>query len=190
MPTCRECGAEWPYGTASCEDCGMVLEANADVTAISPNADFDREAERERFQAEYGIDLGDRTVDEYLDHLDQQDYSLTAWFWVVVGAESALLGLFTYVLFGPGGWELLSAVSTLSVLLSAAIYADTAVVGLFERWSRIRWLYIRFPLVPYYGQIATFIYLMLRRFERERTERERRRLSESGFDIELYPGGD
>lgn len=182
MQTCRVCGAGSPDSAQSCDECGADLTAEP---AVAPTADLDKESEREWFQAAYGIDIGDRTVDEYLQYVERQDYSLTTWFWLLVGVEFALSGVLGYTLIGPAGWELLPVVMLLSVLLSATIYADTAFVGLFDRWSRIRWLYIAFPLVPYYGQISTAIYLVLRRIERERTERKRRRLNESGFDVGL-----
>ena len=184
MQTCRECGAVWPDGAGSCTDCGADLTANVEEPSFATSADFDQEAERERFEARYGIDIGDRTVDEYLEYLERQDYTLNAWFWVIVGGEIALVGIIGYAVVGPGDWGLLPVFVAISVVLSAAVYADTALVKLFEKWSRIRCLYVAFPLVPVYGQIATFIYLVLRRIERERTEQERRQLNESGFNVE------
>lgn len=188
METCRSCGAEWPDGTASCEECGADLTGADPVVAA--NADFDQEAERERFQARYGIDIGDRTVDEYLDYLDRQDYTVTPWFWLIVAVEVASVALIAYGAFGPGGWDLVPVLFGMSVLLAAGIYGDTARVGLFRRWATIRWLYIVVPLVPLWGQIAAFLYLLLRRLKREQQERERRRLFESGFDLEASAGGD
>lgn len=188
MQTCPACGAEWPDGTASCEACGAELPEAEPV--IAANADFDQEAERERFQAQYGIDIGDRTVSEYLQYLDRQDYTITAWFWLIVAAEVASVGLIAYGTFGTGGWDLLPVVFGLSVLLAAGIYLDTARVGLFRRWATTRWIYIIVPLIPLWGQIAAFLYLVLRRLKREQRERERRRLFESGFDVDAHVGGD
>lgn len=183
MQTCGACGTECPNEAVACGECGAYLDPTAAEPAIATNADFDQEAEREQFQARYGIDIGDRTVDEYLEYIQRVDYSLTTWFWLVIGTEVALVGLIVYGVIGPGGWELFPVVLVLSVFLATAIYADTAVAGLFEKWSRIRWVYIALSLVPYCGQIATFLYLLMRRFEREKTERERRRLFEHGFDV-------
>lgn len=190
MQTCRACGTEWPDETVTCEQCGADLATRTAEPAIATNADFDQQAERERFQARYGIDIGERTVDEYLQYIARQDYSLTTWFWAIVGVEVVLVGLLAYALIGSGGWEVLPVLLGLSILLSAAIYADTKLVGLFEQWSAIRWLYILLSLVPFSGQIAAFLYLVLRRLKREQTERERRRLFESGFDLEANPGQD
>lgn len=190
MSTCPECGAEWPKGTAACEACGADLAPTPEAPVIAGSADFDQEAERQRFEARYGIDIGDRTVDEYLSFLDRQDYSPTRWFWVVVAVQLASVGLIAFALFGPGGWEVVPALFPLSVLLAVAILADTAHVGLFRRWSPTRWLYVLIALIPLPGQISTFLYLLLRRLKRQQTERHRRRLFESGIDLASYPSQD
>ena len=184
MHPCHECGAKWPEDTSTCGACGADLGSGPTEGALARNADSHQAAERERFQAEYGVDIGDRTVDEFLEYIERQDYTHTAWFWVVVVAELAGVGLTAYLVFGPGGQELLPAFALLSVVLSSAIYADTARVRLFEQWAKARWVYVLFPLVPVWGHIAGVVYLLLRRLEREATERARRRLFEAGVDLE------
>lgn len=188
MQTCRECGATCPDGAVACDDCGAYLTAAAAEPTVPTNADYDQEAEREQFQAKYGVDIGDRSVDEFLQYLGCQDYSPTIAFWSIVVAEIVAVGLAAYGLIGSGGWELLSVFLAVSALLSISVYADTAQVKLFERWAKIRWLYIVLPLVPLAGQIAAFLYLVLRRLKRERMERLRRRLLESGLDVQAYSG--
>lgn len=193
MQSCPECGAARLADESTCESCGADLDGERTATAGPPagaGADFDQAAERKRFEVEYGVDVGDRTVDEYLAYVARQDYSRTAAFWLVVGGGLAWLGTMAYLVFGPGGRELLPAFGVLSVVLSAAVYADTARVGAFDRWAKVRWLYVLFPLVPLWGPAAAFVYLLLRGLKREETARARRRLVEAGIDLELASGRD
>lgn len=194
MEPCPNCGAERPDDAGVCPRCGVGLRAEATPTedrepAPDPviDADFDEARERERFERRYGIDIGDRSVDEFLEDLDRQDYSVTGWVWVIAIAETVWVGLLTFTQLGPGGWELLPAFVAMSVLLAIAIFADTRSVGLFRPWSKTRWTYVLLAFVPICGQIGGVLYLVLRRFMRQRTERHRRRLLEAGFDIDLAP---
>lgn len=149
-------------------------------------ADYDPEAERERFERRFGIDIGDRTVDEFLSHLDQQDYSSTPWFWSVVAIETVGITLFCLVVFTDLGLGVDSRLLFVgaSLLLAAAIFADTRVVGLFERWAKIRWTYILLAAIPLVAHLAGLFYLVLRRLKHEQTIEHRQRLMSAGVDID------
>lgn len=185
---CRGCGAVWPEDRKTCDDCGASLVAGISESGLATIAGHDQETERKKFQVKYGVDIGDSTVEEYLQYLERQDYSVTIPFWSIVVGEIVTVGLSAYALFGPGGRGLLPVFLGVSVLLSLSIYADTAHVKLFDRWAVIRWLYIGVALTPLAGQIGAFFYLVLRRLKRERTQRVRRHLLESGLDVDGYPG--
>lgn len=194
MPACPACGADYPNDAAVCPECGADLASrNADEAAaggVDPSSpltaeNLDAEAERERFERRYGIDIGDRTVDEYLDYLDRQDYSRTPWFWSVVLVEIVGVSLFFATLF----WELPIGVGPVilfpatSLLLAVTILVDTRVVGQFGRWSKIRWTYVLSAAVPLIGHITGAFYLILRRLMHEETVEHRRRLLNAGVDI-------
>lgn len=150
-------------------------------------AGFDQEEERKRFKRRFGIDIGDRTVDEFLEYLDQQDYSLTTWFWLIVAAQVAGVALFFLSQIQPGllGAESAPLFVLVSVAIGLAILADTRQVGQFRTWSRIRWTYVLLSAVPLVGQIAGAFYVLLRRLMRQRTQQHRRRLVSAGFDVDL-----
>lgn len=148
-------------------------------------ADYDPEAEREAFERRYGIDLGDRTVGEFIDHLDRQDYSLTPWVWLLAAAEVAGVALFALAVAGVVALGIDRAVVfvAISVLMAAAIFLDTRAVGQFRRWAKIRWVYVLLAAIPFVGHVAGVFYLVLRRLMHERTVEFRRRLLDSGFDL-------
>lgn len=187
MPECPECDAEVPGDAVVCHGCGANLnhvgshEAGAAVTT----ADYDPEEAREQFERRYGIDIGDRTVEEFLTHLDQQDYSLTAWFWFVVAVEVTGVVLFATTIFEVFtlGLDGRLVFTTISALLGLAILADTGVVGQFERWAKIRWTYVLLAAIPLVGHVAGVFYLTLRHLMYERTVEHRQRLMNAGFDI-------
>lgn len=186
MRTCQECGAENPADAALCQECGEALdEGVTGPQARLTEAGYDPDEERELFERRYGIDVGDRTVEEYLDHLSRQDYSLTVWIGVIVVAEIAGVGLFLLELFlefdpavAPG-----LAFPAISLLLSLGILADTRAVGLFRPWAKIRWAYVLIAAIPLVGHIAAFLYLVLRRLMHQETTEHRRRLLDAGLEL-------
>lgn len=194
MRQCPSCTGAVPPGADTCPDCGAEIgDVATDATIDSgdttgpgiADADYDPAAERERFERRFGVDLGDRTIEEFLVHLGRQDYSLTPWFWLVVAAEAAgiaLLGvaLFGDVRFGGAGVAVFGATAA---LLALAIFADTRVVGLFERWAKIRWTYILMAAIPLFAHLAGLFYLVLRRLKHEQAVEYRRRLLDAGFDV-------
>lgn len=186
MRVCPQCGTENPADTALCTDCGEPLDE--DTTGFDPlrdGADYDPEREREAFERRFGIDVGDRTVEEYLQHLSEQDYSLTWWIGVIVLAEIAGAVLFVTELilgFGPAV-DVTVAFPVLSLLLALGVFADTRVVGQFRPWAKIRWTYVLISAIPLVGHVAALLYLVLRRLMRQQTEEHRRRLLDAGLDL-------
>lgn len=186
MTRCPECSAELPAGALGCSECGADLTEHESMATTSiRDADFDPEREREEFERRYGIDIGERTVDEFLAHLDQQDYSLTKWFWLVVATEVAGVAAFVAVVFGDlnVGTEGALLFGGVSALLALSIFVDTRVVGLFERWAKIRWTYIVIAAIPLVAHLAGLFYLVLRRLKEEQAFEQRQRLTNAGFDI-------
>lgn len=199
MPTCPVCGSDLPDDSAVCPNCGAEL-GSGDGDADDPAAgdpemggleatlmaeNLDQEAERERFERRYGIDIGDRTVEEYLSHLDRQDYSTTPWFWGVVLFETAGVAAFVATVGLNTSLGIAPAVlfTASSVLLALAILGDTRAVGQFERWAKIRWTYVLSAAIPLLGCIMGAFYLTLRRLMHEETVEHRRRLVDEGVDI-------
>ncbi|MFC7251637.1 hypothetical protein ACFQJ5_17635 [Halomicroarcula sp. GCM10025324] len=200
--TCPACGAELdgaaaetpvhdaePVPDVDSDPTGGPDIADADANPVAggdiTDADYDPEAERERFQRRFGIDIGDRTVDEYLDHLDQQDYSPTPWFWLLIVTEIAGIILAAATLFDviELGVEGGIVFAIISVALAALVFADTRVVGQFERWAKIRWTYILMSAIPVIAHLTGIFYLLLRRLKHEQAVEYRRRLMNAGFDI-------
>jgi hypothetical protein len=187
MAVCPECDAEVPDDAMVCHGCGANLNhvGSDDAGPAVTTADYDPEEAREQFERRYGIDIGDRTVEEFLAHLDRRDYSLTVWFWLVVVAELTGIVLFAATIFevftlGLDGRLVFTAISA---LLGLAIFADTSVVGQFERWAKIRWTYVLLSAVPLVGHIAGVLYLTLRHLMYEQTVEHRQRLMNAGFDV-------
>jgi hypothetical protein len=193
MRTCPECGTENADGADACTDCGTVLEPPAGGPAeLFAEAGFDQEEQRERFERRFGIDIGDRDVDEFLDYLDRQDYSLTAWFWVIVAAQVLGVALFFLSqtrpgLFAVAGLDMSLTFVAVSGVIGLSVLADTRAVGQFDTWSRIRWTYVLLSSIPLVGHIAGAFYVLLRRLMRERTQKHRRRLVSAGFDVDVSP---
>jgi hypothetical protein len=186
MPACIDCDAEVPSDASVCHRCGASLDhIQSSGTPSVTNADYDPEAAREQFERRYGIDIGDRSVDEFLSHLDQQDYSLSIWFWLVVATEMVGVGLFALTIFEifTIGVNSQLVFPSISVLLGLAILADTGDVGLFERWAKIRWTYVLLAVIPLVGHLAGLLYLMLRHLMYEQTVEHRQRLVKAGFDV-------
>ncbi|MFC7232338.1 hypothetical protein ACFQMM_14835 [Saliphagus sp. GCM10025308] len=186
METCPDCHAENPDDVAVCRECGVALETvAADPQSTLVDAGFDPEAEREAFERRHGIDIGDRTVDEYLRFLAQQDYSLTAWFGLIVVAELVGVGLFGIDLFVDHAVDvnLAFVFTAISIALAVGIVADTRAVGQFRPWAKIRWAYVLTAAIPLVGHISAFFYLLLRRFMHQEATEHRRRLLESGYDL-------
>lgn len=190
MQVCSECEAECPDGAMVCPECGNdLLGRGTEPRVPMANADFDPDEEAEQFERRYGIDIGDRTVDEFLQHLERQDYSATRWYWLIVAAEVAGVGLFAAALFlfGRVGPEFGALFTVASGLLALAIVGDTRVVGQFDRWARIRWAYVLLAAIPLVGHIAGVLYLLLRRLMREQTVKHRRVLLNAGFNLDSDP---
>lgn len=186
MPACEACGAELPDDVTVCSLCGTERgEADGQTGPAIRTAEYEPDAEREAFERRYGIDIGDRTVDEYLEFLEQQDYRLTPWFWSVVGTEVAGIVLFFSIVFSSPGWGQLVAYVflALSLGLALAIFADSRTVGQFRQWARIRWTYVLFAAIPLLGHLMGGFYLVLRRLKHEQTIEQRRRLLNDGFDL-------
>lgn len=186
MRVCPQCGAENPADVARCNECGEPLDVG--TTGFDPlltGADHDPEKEREAFERRFGIDVGDRTVQEYVQHLSEQDYSLTWWIGVIVLAESAGAVLFvTELIFGIGpAVDVTVAFPVLSLLLAVGVFADSRVVGQFRPRARIRWTYVLLSAIPLVGHVAALFYLVLRRLMRQQTEKHRRRLLDAGLDL-------
>lgn len=193
MTACPVCGADQPNDATVCPECGADVESQPDderVGGVDPSSpltaeNLDADAERERFERRYGIDIGDRTVEEYLDYLDRQDYSRTPWFWSVVLVEIVGISLFFATLF----WEVPVAVGpellfpATSLLMAVTILLDTRSVGQFGQWAKIRWTYVLSAAVPLVGHITGAFYLILRRLMYEETVEHRRRLLNAGVDI-------
>lgn len=186
MRTCPQCHSETPDDVELCGECGATLRSDAKQPhTLLIDAEYDPEEERKEFEKRYGIDIGDRTVEEYLQHLTEQDYSVTIWFVLLVVAEIIGVGLFTIDLFFglDLGVNLPLVFTGISVLLALSIFADTWAVGQFRPWAKIRWTYVLSAAIPFVGHIAAFFYLVLRRFMHEETTEHRRRLLEAGFDL-------
>ena len=201
MQRCPECGSENPDSESACSECGAGLRptegaaaAPSEGVAEDPAADdafdltagdLDPDAERERFERRYGIDIGERTVSEYLEYLDRQDYSATPWFWSIVVVELAGIALFSLTVFADVSLFVEEAVlfTAASVLLAIGILADTHVVGQFGRWTKIRWTYVLFAAIPLVGHLTGALYLALRRLLHEQTVEHRKRLLNAGVDI-------
>lgn len=193
MPQCPDCDAEIPGDPSVCHRCGASLDhLQSSGTPSVTNAEYDPEAAREQFERRYGIDIGDKTVDEFLSHLDQQDYSLSIWFWLVVVTEMVGVGLFALTIFGVFTLGVNSQLvfPSISVLLGLSILADTGDVGLFKRWAKIRWTYVLLAAIPLVGHLAGLLYLMLRHLMYEQTVEHRQRLMKAGFDVGTGVGDD
>lgn len=186
MQRCPACATEAPPGTTTCPECGASLSEDDPGTA-APHTGVDPEEEAEWFERRYGIDIGDRTVDEFLRHLERQDYSLSAWFWLVVAAELAGVVLFAAALAVPAvsGRPVAVFFGATSAVLALAIHGDTRAVGQFDRWARIRWTYVLLAAVPVAGHVAGALYLLMRRLKREQTAAHRERLLDAGFDLDV-----
>lgn len=201
MRTCPACGADCD-GEADCPACGAPLPASEATSAGhdepaaagetplgaaavgDPDADA-QATQRERFERRYGIDIGDRTVEEYLAYLNRQDYDTTPWYWAVVVTEVVGVSLFVASLRWDvpfGGDALVFAVP--SVALALAILADSRAVGQFGRWTKIRWTYVLSAALPLIGHLTGLFYLLLRRFMQEETVEHRRRLLNAGVDLD------
>lgn len=187
MGTCPKCGAERAEGIAVCPACGADAEPiDAQIPDAITTADYDPEDERELFERRYGIDIGDRTISEFLTYLDRQDYSTTPWFWLLVVAEIGGILLFAASLFseltlGTNGRLLFVSAS---ILVALGVFIDTRAVGQFERWAKIRWTYVLFAAIPVIGHITGAFYLILRHLMCEQTAEYRRRLLDAGFDLD------
>lgn len=184
MRTCPQCDVDVRDRSGTCGECGATLESTDPGTRpLDMDAVFDPETERERFERRFGIDIGDRTVDEYLQHLSQQDYSLTVWVGVIALVQVVGIGLFVLELIANVSLSLnpFLPFTILSIVLAVGIFADTRVVGQFRPWAKIRWTYVIISAIPLVGHIAGFLYLLLRRLMHERTDEYRRRfLNASG----------
>lgn len=184
MRTCPQCDAVCDQ-SVTCGECGAPLDPIDSGTPSVMDADYDPEKERERFERRFGIDIGDRSVDEYLQHLSQQDYSLTVWVGVIAVAQIAGIGLF--VLDQLADIYLLDPIipfTAISMVLAVGVFADTRAVGQFRSWAKIRWTYVLIAAIPLVGHIAGFFYLLLRRLMHERTDAYRRRLRNA--DVALH----
>lgn len=209
MRTCPECGVELQDDAEACTLCGTTLNASpadgsdpADgdppsgsagaVRQPEPTAEADFASDRERFERRYGIDIGDRTADEFLENLDRRDYSPNAWFWLVVAAEVVGAGLFWVGLFGPGGFGGLVSQLFLASngVLALGVFGDTRAVGRVGQWATIRWTYVVLAAVPFVGHIAGLLYLVMRRLNHEQTVEHRRRLLSEGVELGPRPSGD
>lgn len=186
MRTCPQCQASVSADRIACTECGTTLEGGR--TEPGPqftDADYDPEKEREQFENRYGIELGDRTIEEYLRYLSQQDYSLSLWTVVIAVAQLLGIGLFAAA-FTAGvdlGVNLSYSLTAISIIMAVGIVGDTSVVGQFRRWAKIRWTYILLTAIPLVGHISAFLYLLLRRLKHEQTVEYRRRLLDAGFDL-------
>lgn len=186
MPTCPQCEAETADEAAVCTECEATFEEGAfKDDPLFTGANYDPEERRKRFEQRYGIDIGDRTVDEYLQFLSQQDYSLTGWAAVIALAQIAGVVLFALNVFaGLGMGAILAyAFSAISVLMAVGIFGDTRAVGQFEPWAKIRWTYVLISAIPLVGHIAAAYYILLRRLMHEQTAEYQRRLLDAGFDV-------
>lgn len=186
MQRCPACATEAPPGATTCPECGATL-VDEDPGTAAPYPGVDPEEEAERFERRYGIDIGDRTVDEFLRHLERQDYSLSAWFWLVVAAELAGVVLFAaaLVVSAASGRPVAVLFGVTSVVLALGVHGDTRAVGQFDRWARIRWTYVLLAAVPVAGHVAGALYLLMRRLKREQTATHREHLLNAGFDLDV-----
>lgn len=185
MRSCPNCEAEVIEGAEVCEMCESDLSTSTPSPAPVYDAGLDPESRRKQFERRYGIDIGDRTVDEYLEHLDQQDYSLSVWFGLITVAELLGVGFFFVSIFGLGEIGLAPRLifPIISGVLALSILGDTRSVGQFEPRSKIRWVYILMSAIPLGGHIAALFYLVLRRLMYEQTTQHRRQLFDAGFDV-------
>lgn len=181
MHACPACGADWPNDASACPRCGFDPAVHGDGESDDRHAP---DPHREWFERRMGIDIGDRSVAEFVEALERRDFSLTVWVWLVVAAELASITLAAIALFGPGGWGLLPGLVAISGLMAFAILADTRAVGQFRQWSKTRWTYVGLSTVPLCGQIAGLLYLVLRRLMHLETEEQRRRLLDAGVDVD------
>lgn len=190
MRRCPNCEAEATEDAEVCEICGSDLSPSTPSPAPFHDADLDPESRRKKFERRYGIDIGDRTVEEYLEHLHQQDYSRSVWLGLLVVAELLGVGFFTVSVLGAGGAVFAPHVifPVISGTLALSILGDTHSIGQFEPRSKIRWVYVLLSAIPLVGHIAALFYLVLRRLMYEQITKHRRQLFDAGFDVTTNSG--
>lgn len=185
MRTCRVCGGESPKAAMVCTSCGLSFALTESLAEADRGASAEVEAleAHERLEREHGIDIGERTIEEYLADLNQRDYSRNAWYWSIVALEVAWVGLVGAAEIGLQSGEIYPWLAAISALLPVAILLDTYAVGQFDRWSKVRWTYVLTAVVPLFGQIAGGLYLLGRHLYHQEAEEHWRTLVEFAHDL-------
>lgn len=190
MPVCPECDTAVSDASARCPECGALVRMNeGPIPEPLQGADVPPEEEQEWFEKRFGIDIGDQSILEYLNYLEQQDFALSLWFWLFAMAELAGIVVFVVNMWGPPLPEIIFwyGYTAISVLLAIGIFGDTRLVGQFRPGSKTRWVYVLLAAIPVLGHVTGFLYATYRRLKHEETVRERRRLLDAGFDIQSGP---